>query len=76
MPVSSQPPPRVSTNVIENEDLAWECFGEAMKDKDINVCYDMSLRILSTRVFMIFLRYVTVLLPCLYYFIFFSFSSN
>ena len=43
-PVSSQPPPRVSTNIIENEDLAWERFGEVVKDEDINVCYDMSLK--------------------------------
>ena len=48
VPVSSQPPPKVPTNIVENEDLAWERFGEAMKDEDINVCYDMSLRILST----------------------------
>jgi len=42
-PVSSKPP-RVPTNIIENEDLAWEHFGEAVKDKDINVCYDMFLK--------------------------------
>ena len=44
MLVSSQPPPRVPTNIIKNEDLAWECFGEAVKDEDINVCYDISLK--------------------------------
>ena len=43
-PASSQPPPRVPINTIENEDLAWEHFGEAVKDEDINVCYDMSLK--------------------------------
>ena len=42
--VSSQPPPRVPLNIIENKDLAWERFKEAMKDEDINVCYDMSLK--------------------------------
>ena len=41
--VSSQPPSKVSSNIIENEDLAWEHFGEAVKDEDINACYDMSL---------------------------------
>ena len=41
---SSQLPPRVPTNIIENEDLAWECFGEAMKGEDITACYDMSLK--------------------------------
>ena len=32
--VSSQPPPRVPLNIIENEDLAWERFREAVKDED------------------------------------------
>ena len=31
-------------NIIENEDLAWECFGKAVSDKDIVVCYDMLLK--------------------------------
>ena len=31
--VSSQPPPRVSSNIIENEDLAWQRFEEAVKDE-------------------------------------------
>lgn len=31
-------------NIIENEDLAWECFRKAMSDEDIDVCYDMSLK--------------------------------
>ena len=43
-PASSYLPPRVPTNIIENEDLAWEHFGEAMKDEDITACYDMSLK--------------------------------
>ncbi|KAK7821659.1 hypothetical protein CFP56_037502 [Quercus suber] len=38
------PLPRVPTNIVENEDLAWEHFGEAVKDKDINVCYNISLK--------------------------------
>ena len=42
--VSSQPHLKVPLNIIENEDLAWERFGEAVKDEDINVCYDMSLK--------------------------------
>ena len=42
--ISSQPPPKVPSNIIENEDLAWERFGEAVKDEDINVYYDMSLK--------------------------------
>ena len=43
-PASSQLPPRVPINIIENEDLAWEHFGEAVKDEDITACYDMSLK--------------------------------
>ena len=31
-------------NIIENEDLAWECFRKAVSSKDIAVCYDMSLK--------------------------------
>ena len=42
--VSSQPPPRVSLNIVENEDLAWQRFQEAVKDEDIHACYDMSLK--------------------------------
>ena len=42
--ISSKPPPWVPSNIIENEDLAWERFKEAVKDEDINVCYDMSLK--------------------------------
>ena len=30
--VSSQPP-KVPSNIIENEDLAWERFKEAVKDE-------------------------------------------
>ena len=41
--VSSQPS-KVPSNIIENENLAWERFKEAVKDEDINVCSDMSLK--------------------------------
>ena len=42
--VSSQPPPRVSSNIVENVDLAWQRFQEAVKDEDIHACYDMSFK--------------------------------
>ena len=42
--VSSQPSPRVSSNIVENEDLAWQRFEEAVKDEDMHACYDMSLK--------------------------------
>ena len=44
MPASSQPCEKTPTTIIENEDLAWECFQLAVLDKDINTCYDMSLK--------------------------------
>ena len=44
MPATSQPSPQVLTNIIENENLAWERFQKAVTDEDINVCYDMSLK--------------------------------
>ncbi|XP_065635170.1 uncharacterized protein LOC136069947 [Quercus suber] len=40
----SQPPRTASSNIIENEDLAWERFKKAVTDEDINACYDMSLK--------------------------------
>ena len=40
----SQPPQRTSTNLLENEDLAWERFQEAVKGEDVAACYDMSLK--------------------------------
>nr|XP_023916391.1 uncharacterized protein LOC112027992 [Quercus suber] len=43
-PSSSQPSQRALSNIIENEDLAWEHFKSAVTDEDINVCYDMSLK--------------------------------
>ena len=42
-PATSQPSALVPTNIIENENLAWERFQKAVMDKDINVCYDVSL---------------------------------
>ncbi|KAL4609963.1 hypothetical protein ACB092_08G017800 [Castanea dentata] len=43
-PDSSQPPQRISTNFLKNEDLAWEQFQEAVKGEDVVACYDMSLK--------------------------------
>ena len=40
----SQPSQKVSSNIIENESLAWERFKNAVTDEDINTCYDMSLK--------------------------------
>ena len=31
-------------NLLENEDLAWERFKKVVTDKDVAVCYDMSLK--------------------------------
>ena len=41
---TSQPSPQVPTNIIENENLAWERFQKAVTDENINICYDMSLK--------------------------------
>lgn len=41
---SSQRSQKASSNIIENEDLAWECFQNAILDEDIYACYDMSLK--------------------------------
>ena len=73
MPVSSQPPPRVPTNIAENEDLAWERFGEAVKDEDINFCHDMSLKDFENSGVHDLFKVLTVL-PHLYYFFFFFFN--
>ena len=43
-PAMSQPSTLIPTNIIENENLAWERFQKAVTDEDINVCYDMSLK--------------------------------
>ena len=44
VPATSQPSAHVPTNIIENENLAWERFQKAVTDEDINVYYDMSLK--------------------------------
>ena len=44
VPATSQPSTHVPTNIIENENLAWERFQKTVTDEDINVCYDMSLK--------------------------------
>ena len=44
VPATSQPSAHVPTNIIENENLAWERFQKAVTDEDINICYDMSLK--------------------------------
>ena len=44
VPATPQPSQQVPSNIIENEDLAWERFQKAVLDEDINVCYDMSLK--------------------------------
>ena len=44
VPATSQPSQQVPSNIIENEDLAWERFPKAVTDEDINVCYDKSLK--------------------------------
>ena len=41
---TSQPSAHIPTNIIENENLAWEHFQKVVTDDDINVCYDMSLK--------------------------------
>ena len=70
MLVLSQPPPRVPTNIVENEDLAWERFGKAVKDKDVNVCHDMSLKDFEHSGVHDLFKVLTVLLPRLYYLIY------
>ena len=44
VPTTPQLSHQVPSNIIENEDLAWERFQKAILDEDINVCYDMSLK--------------------------------
>ena len=41
---SSQPSQKVSSNIIENENLAWERFKNVVTDEDMNTCYNMSLK--------------------------------
>ena len=35
MTATSQPSQQVPSNIIENEDLAWECFQKAVSDEDV-----------------------------------------
>ena len=73
--VSSQPPPRVSSNIIENEDLAWQHFEEVVKDEDIHACYDMSLKDFEhSGVHDLFK--VNLLSSCLHYFVTFLPSNQ
>ena len=44
IPTSSQPSRRAPMNLLENEDLVWERFEQAMTSKDVAACYDMSLK--------------------------------
>ena len=44
VPATSQPSQQVPSNIIENEDLAWERFQKAVTDEDINICYVISLK--------------------------------
>ena len=39
-----QPYEKTPSNIIENEDLACERFQTVVLDKDINTCYNMSLK--------------------------------
>ena len=44
LPATYQPSAHVPTNIIENENLAWERFQKAVTNEDKNACYDMSLK--------------------------------
>ena len=44
VPSTSQLSQQLPSNIIENEDLAWEHFQKAISDEYINTCYDMSLK--------------------------------
>ena len=78
---SSQPCEKTPTNIIENEDLAWECFQIAVLDEDINICYDMSLKefeysgvhdLFKVCVYLYFI-FVQTIFPCLTIFCFLLF---
>jgi len=30
--------------LLESEDLAWEKFNQAVTDKDVAICFDMSMK--------------------------------
>lgn len=42
-PTLSQPP-KAPTNLIEDEDLAWERFKKVVTDKAVAACYNMFLK--------------------------------
>ena len=44
VPTTSQPSQWIPSNIIENEELAWERFEKAVSGEDITACYDMSLK--------------------------------
>ena len=77
-PVSSQPCEKIHTNIIENEDLAWERFQIVVLDENINTCYDMSLKdfehsgvhdLFKVRLYLYFV-FVQTIFPCLTIFCF------
>ena len=83
-PASSQPCEKIPTNIIENEDLAWERFQIAVLDEDINTCYDMSLKefehsgihdLFKVRLYL-YLIFVQTIFPCLTIFCFLLFIGH
>ena len=42
--VPSKPPKSAPMNLLENEDLTWERFQQAVTKEDVVVCYDMSVK--------------------------------
>ena len=81
VPASSQPCEKIHTNIIENEDLAWEHFQIAVLDEDINTCYDMSLKefehssvrdLFKVHLYLYFV-FVQTIFPCLTIFCFLLF---
>ena len=40
----SKPHKSSPMNLLENEDLAWERYQQAMTEEDVAVCYDMSVK--------------------------------
>ena len=55
-------------NLFENEDLAWERFQKAVIDKDVDVCYDMSLKEFEHSavhdLFKVFFHYLVFISSC------------
>ena len=81
VPATSQPSPQVPTNIIENENLAWEHFQKAVTDEDINVCYDISLKDFEHsgvhdlfKVIVFCLVFIYIYYFYFYYFYFFDFD--